>query len=364
MPYKSTKELLPAVQSLPAHAKEIFMNAFNAAYDKYGEESAFKIAWAAVKNKYRKEGDRWVTKENVSNGRSSLDITLHEQFADFTDGVSLDKDAGILRNVCLLGPRSRNGRIYTDKAIAGALPFFEAAKCYFNHEGATGQRDVRDLIGLFSGPRCTGGKVFADLKVLSCQKDFLFGLAEQMPAAAGMSINAQGRAFAKDGKQFVEEITALHSVDLVAEPATTSSLFEEKKREEEVEDMDWTKVTIEEIRANRPDLLVSMDKEIAELREQVGKTAADLAASKAQLAEIADKEEVEALLKDLPDNVGIEDLRETFKLVKESEARKRIVEMVKKRVADGRPKSDEKVGEKKSTADPSIYKNALASNVM
>ena len=40
------------------------MAAFNAAFDQYegDEEKAFGTAWAAVKNKYRKEGDRWVAK--------------------------------------------------------------------------------------------------------------------------------------------------------------------------------------------------------------------------------------------------------------------------------------------------------------
>ena len=63
MPYSSVSELPKGVQDLPGHAKKIFMSAFNAAYKQYNsEEKAFKVAWAAVKNKYKKEGDKWVTK--------------------------------------------------------------------------------------------------------------------------------------------------------------------------------------------------------------------------------------------------------------------------------------------------------------
>jgi len=63
MPYSSISELPAQVQSLPSGAKKIFMSAFNASYDKYGEERAFKIGWGAVKNKYKKgKGGKWQRK--------------------------------------------------------------------------------------------------------------------------------------------------------------------------------------------------------------------------------------------------------------------------------------------------------------
>lgn len=62
MPYKSTADLPDSVRdNLPQHAQDIFMEAFNSAYDEYGdrgaegrEVTAFKVAWNAVKKKYRK----------------------------------------------------------------------------------------------------------------------------------------------------------------------------------------------------------------------------------------------------------------------------------------------------------------------
>ncbi len=64
MPYRSRDELPDSVRKhLPAHAQDIFVGAFNSAHDEYGdEERAFRVAWAAVKRKYRKAGDRWVPK--------------------------------------------------------------------------------------------------------------------------------------------------------------------------------------------------------------------------------------------------------------------------------------------------------------
>jgi cation transport regulator len=61
MPYATIDDLPPAVRHLPVHAQEIFRAAFNAAWDNYGdEETAFRVAWAAVKKRYRKCGDEWV----------------------------------------------------------------------------------------------------------------------------------------------------------------------------------------------------------------------------------------------------------------------------------------------------------------
>ena len=64
MPYASIDELPPATRYLPPHAKEIFLAAFNSAWDEYGgdEETAFRVAWAAVKKRYKKCGDAWVPK--------------------------------------------------------------------------------------------------------------------------------------------------------------------------------------------------------------------------------------------------------------------------------------------------------------
>ena len=62
MPYATSAELPPAVRHLPPHAQAIFRAAFNAAWDSYDgdEETAFRVAWSAVKKRYRKIGDCWV----------------------------------------------------------------------------------------------------------------------------------------------------------------------------------------------------------------------------------------------------------------------------------------------------------------
>jgi len=76
MPYTSIDELPKNVAGvLPKHAQEIFIAAFNNAYDEYKdpkdrrggedrEEVAHKVAWSAVKKKYEKTDDgKWHEKK-------------------------------------------------------------------------------------------------------------------------------------------------------------------------------------------------------------------------------------------------------------------------------------------------------------
>jgi len=63
------------IDSLPTHAQHIFKKAHASAVKEYqnpskrrggkkqsAEEVAHKAAWAAVKKKYKKQGDEWVSK--------------------------------------------------------------------------------------------------------------------------------------------------------------------------------------------------------------------------------------------------------------------------------------------------------------
>ena len=75
MPYERITDLPESVRdNVPKHAQEIYKEAFNSAWDQYDEpserrgdasreETAHKVAWAAVKEKYEKGADdRWHAK--------------------------------------------------------------------------------------------------------------------------------------------------------------------------------------------------------------------------------------------------------------------------------------------------------------
>lgn len=72
MPYERNADLPKAVrQSLPTEAQTLYRKAFNDAWKQYRsrekrrggasrEETAHRVAWAAVKVSYEKRGERWV----------------------------------------------------------------------------------------------------------------------------------------------------------------------------------------------------------------------------------------------------------------------------------------------------------------
>lgn len=76
MPYGNRSELPETVsEHLPEHAQDIYMKAFNNAWEQYKdpserrgdasrEETAHKVAWSAVKNEYEKDSKgNWVRKD-------------------------------------------------------------------------------------------------------------------------------------------------------------------------------------------------------------------------------------------------------------------------------------------------------------
>ena len=82
MPYRTIAELPePVKKSLPDHAKEIYKDAYNHAWEEYSdpakrrkgasqEKTAHRVAWAAVKKVYEKIGDSWVKKSRRAEGKA------------------------------------------------------------------------------------------------------------------------------------------------------------------------------------------------------------------------------------------------------------------------------------------------------
>lgn len=78
MPYQKLNDLPDTVRdALPKHGQEIYKEAFNSAWDQYKdpddrrgdatrEETAHRVAWAAVKNVYEKDekSGKWKRKQD------------------------------------------------------------------------------------------------------------------------------------------------------------------------------------------------------------------------------------------------------------------------------------------------------------
>jgi len=92
MPY--TKDNLPdAIKSLPSHAQDIFIAAYNSAYKQYDgdEEKSNATAWSAIKAKYKKENDKWVMyKDNYITDKEFKE--LPEWVPIFRGGIQTDSN--------------------------------------------------------------------------------------------------------------------------------------------------------------------------------------------------------------------------------------------------------------------------------
>lgn len=76
MPYENREALPDQVKdNLPAHAQDIYKEAYNSAYKEYSspsdregdasrEETAHKVAWSAVKKDYHKVDGKWKEKKS------------------------------------------------------------------------------------------------------------------------------------------------------------------------------------------------------------------------------------------------------------------------------------------------------------
>ena len=189
--------------------------------------------------------------------------------------ANIDKENKIIRDVVLLSRFSANNREYTNDCLNKSIPLFEGIKAFANHskKGETG-RDIRDLIGKYENIKIVDEKVKGDLSLVD-GTDWLLSIAEKMPDLVGNSIHGQGRWHKSNGKEIIEGLVNLYSVDVVTNPATTVSLFENEEGKQNIKEdkvMEWKDISISELQANRLDVYESIIAEGVSSRNDEVKT--------------------------------------------------------------------------------------------
>ena len=273
------------------------------------------------------------------------------RFIEYTSALApqsrVDREAGIIHDVLILGSRSANGRTYTADAMSAAAKLYEGVPVYIDHQ-PEGRRSYRDKIGRLSNVVFRDGGLRGDLRINPAHPAAaqLLWDAEHHPAAVGLSHDAEGRVVTRDGQTIVEAIEFVRSVDLVAEPATTRSLFEDVSMPSKVREQDspeapatdplealYQSLTLEDLQAKRPDLLEELKKQIQqEIATPMGDLKAQLEALKAKLdeymaAEAADAQMAEAKLD--PARVPLR-LREAIRRERNPQRRAALIEDVQR----------------------------------
>jgi hypothetical protein len=160
---------------------------------------------------------------------------MTERLQEYCDSrgvrMRVDRGEGVIRGVKILGLESRNRRSYLPEALAQAARLYEDAKVNVNHpKGNPGApRDYQDRMGTIRNVSARAGEgLFADFyfNPKHALAEQLIWDAEHAPENVGFSHNVEARTVRQGEQIVVEAITRVQSVDLVADPATTRSLFE------------------------------------------------------------------------------------------------------------------------------------------
>jgi len=159
-------------------------------------------------------------------------------------------EGGIVRGVKILGFDSSNKRRYPKAVVVKALPKYEGARVNIDHPSKDGEsRSYASRFGSLSAVRMADNGMYGDLNYnpkhpLAPQFEYD---VEHSPSSVGLShvVFAEYNV-GKDGILNVTEINRVASVDLVADPATTSSLFESESEDSEVA----TELTLEAVKAD------------------------------------------------------------------------------------------------------------------
>jgi len=147
---------------------------------------------------------------------------------------AIDREAGVIRDVKILGRTSANNRRYTESAIQGAVKLYEGVSVNVDHpsfKNLEADRTVADRLGWLQGVKATPDGLRGDMHFLKSHPiaGQICEAAERRPELLGLSHNAVGRfERQKGGGLIIEEILRVRSVDLVSDPATTNGLFESK----------------------------------------------------------------------------------------------------------------------------------------
>jgi len=291
----------------------------------------------------RKQSDR--DGENILEYADSRGVEIE---------VGTGDRSGVLKGVKVLGLVSKNGRRYPKLTLESARELYESSKVNVDHPPqGNAPRRYGDRIGILKGVEVKQDGLYADFffNPKHALAEQLTWDAEHAPENVGFSHNVQAKTRRRNGETIVEEITQVHSVDLVADPATTRGLFESDTPNREEDEMSLSEVTLEQLKADRPDLVKALDAatekrlqeseeakakdtEIKTLKEQV-----DRYQAKEKLA--ADKEAVEKLIKEakLPDALVSDTFRQTLL---EADAEKRPALIEDRQALAGKVKTDQK----------------------
>ncbi len=156
---------------------------------------------------------------------------IDETILDWRADMRVEHETRVIRNVALAGMRSRNGYRYSGEALRKAVALYESVPVFLDHPRSAQQprqRSARDLAGRVRNARFDGTRLRGDLDLIDTEAGrTLLALAATDGPGVGMSHVVLAERSEKGDT--VERILEVISVDVVAFPATTTTLREGRR---------------------------------------------------------------------------------------------------------------------------------------
>lgn len=158
-----------------------------------------------------------------------VDLAICVDLSEGSAPSRVDREAGVIRGVKLLGWASQNGRTYDPAGVDPGM--YESRVVNFNHHKGVGDRSVYDRFGRVVNVVKRDDGLYGDLEYLRSHPyaESVVEAAERMPNVYGLSHTARGRERRRPGgPATIERVESVQSVDLVGDPATVAGLYESR----------------------------------------------------------------------------------------------------------------------------------------
>jgi hypothetical protein len=166
-------------------------------------------------------------------------VEISEMTGEPFKTVTVDRETCTISGMSLLSPRSKNGRFYTEPAVADAVRLYEGAQYFVDHptesenKDRQGVRSMKSLVGGIKNVRMEGTfpdcRVHGDVVLLPAHPmaGQIMDIAEHQPQLAGNSHRVYATlSKGGDGTENVNSIDRVLGMELVSDPATTMGMFE------------------------------------------------------------------------------------------------------------------------------------------
>lgn len=171
-------------------------------------------------------------------------------------------DGTVIKNVLLCGNESKNGYPIPPSAFGDegkTKQLYENKLVYINHvrepdESKVMNRKLEDLGGYIKNVRLVNGKPRGDIQTEGCPKgEITLKLASSRVPNVGMShVGLYSFNENKELGHYVESVERILSVDVVSNPATTKSFYEQTQEDEEKKQMsDELRAELKTVREER-----------------------------------------------------------------------------------------------------------------